>query len=71
MATSLTWIYACHLNKTQSRRHAVTGRNHFAFSDGRRLIAQTALEKDFQLVCPLPRKSIINTFAAALMKIAA
>ena len=71
MATSLTWIYACHLNKTPSRRHAVKGRNHFAFSDVRRLIAQAALEKDFQLVCPLPRKSIANTFAAAIMKIAA
>ncbi len=70
MATSLTWIYACHLNKTPSRRHAVKGRNHFAFSDVRRLIAKTALEKDFQLICPLPRKSIVNTFAAALMKIA-
>ena len=71
MATSLTWIYACHLNKTPSRRHAVKGRNHFAFSDVRRLIAQTALEKDFQLVCPHPRKSIVNTFAAAFMKMAA
>ena len=71
MATSLTWIYACHLNKTPSRRHAVKGRNHFAFSDVRRLIAQAALDKDFQLVCPLPRKSMVNTFAAALMKIAA
>lgn len=71
MATSLTWIYACHLNKTPSRRHAVKGRNHFAFSDIRRLIAQAALDKDFQLVCPLPRKSMINTFAAAFMKMAA
>ena len=71
MATSITWIYACHLNKTPSRRHAVKGRNHFAFSDVRRLIAQTALDKDFQLVCPLPRKSVVNTFAAAFMKIAA
>ena len=71
MATSLIWIYACHLNKTPSRRHAVKGRNHFAFSDVRRLIAQAALDKDFQLVCPLSRKSIVNTFAAALMKIAA
>ncbi len=71
MATSLTWIYACHLNKTPSRRHAVKGRNHFAFSDVRRLIAQAALDKDFLLVCPLPRKSMVNTFAAALMKIAA
>jgi len=71
MATSLTWIYACHLNKTPSRRHAVKGRNHFAFSDVRRLIAQAALDKNFQLVCPLPRKSMANTFAAAFMRMAA
>ena len=66
MATSLTWVYACHLNKTPSRRHAVKGRNHFAFSDVRRLIAQDALDKDFQLVCPLPRKPIENSFAASV-----
>ncbi|MBU1565317.1 MAG: transposase [Proteobacteria bacterium] len=71
MATSLTWIYACHLNKTPTRRHAVKGRSHFAFSDVRRLIAQAALDKDFQLICPLPHKSIENTFAAAFMKMAA
>jgi len=71
MATSLTWAYACHLNKTPSRRHAVKGRNHFAFSDVRRLIAQDALDKDFQLVCPLPRKPIENSFAAAFMRLAA
>jgi len=29
MATSLTWIYACNLNKTPSRRHAVKGRKPF------------------------------------------
>ncbi|KGO35776.1 hypothetical protein JT06_00010 [Desulfobulbus sp. Tol-SR] len=48
MATSLTRVYACHLDKTPSRRHAVKGRNHFAFSDVRRLIARDALDKDFQ-----------------------
>jgi hypothetical protein len=71
MAISLTWVYACHLNKTPSRRHAVKGRNHFAFSDVRRLIAQDALDKDFQLVCPIPRKPIENSFAAAFMRLAA
>lgn len=71
MATSLTWVYACHLNKTPSRRHAVKGRNHFAFSDVRRLLAQEALDKDFQLVCPLPRKPSENSFAAAFLRLAA
>jgi hypothetical protein len=71
MASSLVWIYGCRLDKTPSRRHAVTGRNHFAFSDVRRLVAQAALDKDFQLLCPVPRKSVVNTLVAALMRMAA
>ena len=42
MATSLTWIYACRLGKAPSQRHAVKDRNHFAFSNVRRLVAQAA-----------------------------
>jgi DDE superfamily endonuclease len=71
MASSLVWIYGCRLDKTPSRRHAVTGRNHFAFSDVRRLVAQAALDKDFQLLCPVPRKSVVNTLVTALMRMAA
>jgi hypothetical protein len=71
MATSLTWIYACRLEKTPKRRHAVKGREHYAFSDVRRLVAQAALDKHFQLLCPVPRKSVVNTFVTALMKMAA
>ena len=71
MATSLTWIYACRLEKTPSRRHAVKGRNHYAFSDVRRLVAQAALDDNFSILCPVPRKSVVNTLVAALMRIAA
>jgi hypothetical protein len=71
MATSLIWIYACRLEKTPCRRHAVKGRNHFAFSDVRRLVAQAALDKDFALLCPIPRKPVINTLVDALMRMAA
>jgi hypothetical protein len=71
MATSLVWIYACRLEKTPSRRHAVKGRDHFAFSDVRRLVAQAALDENFPLLCPVPRKSMVNTLAAALMRITA
>ena len=42
MAIALTWIYASRLEKTPSRRHAVKGRGHFAFSDVRRLTAKAA-----------------------------
>ena len=42
MATSLTWIYACRLGKAPSQRHAVKDRNHFAFSNVRRLVTPAA-----------------------------
>jgi IS4 transposase len=35
MASSLTWMYASQLAKAPNRRHAVTGRRHYAFSDVR------------------------------------
>jgi hypothetical protein len=71
MATSLTWIYASRLAKTPSRRHIVKGRNHFAFSDVRRLIAQAALDDNFDMFFPAPRKSAFNSLVAALLRMAA
>ncbi len=71
MATSVTWIYANRLDKTPSRRHAVKGRNHFAFSDVRRLIANASTEKDFSLVCPESRKTELNSLVSVLLRIAA
>lgn len=71
MATSLTWIYASLLEKTPSRRHVVKGRNHFAFSDVRRLIAKAALDDNFGILCPVPRKSAVNSLVALLLRIAA
>ena len=71
MATSLTWIYASRLEKTPSRRHAVCGRNHFAFSDVRRLIADAALHDNFSSLFPVPRKSVVNSLVAVLLRMAA
>ncbi len=71
MATSLTWIYACRLEKTPNRRHLVNGRNHYAFSDVRRLVATAALDDNFPILCPTPRKSAINSLVTALMRMAA
>ena len=71
MATSLTWIYASRLDKTPGRRHVVKGRNHFAFSDVRRLIAEAALDDNFSILCPVPRKSTINSLVAVLLRMAA
>ncbi len=71
MATSITWIYACRLEKTPSRRHAVKGRSHFAFSDVRRLVAEASLSDDFAILCPPPSKSVLKSFVTALLRMAA
>ena len=71
MATTLTWIYACRLEKTPSRRHAVKGRGHFAFSDVRRLVAQAALDENFAILCPSPGKSVAKSFVTAQLRRAA
>jgi len=71
MATSVAWIYASRLAKTPNRRHVVKGRNHFAFSDVRRSVAQAALDKNFGILFPVPRKSAVNSLMAVLMRMAA
>ena len=71
MAASLTWIYAGRLEKTPTRRHAVAGRNHFAFSDVRRLIAEAALDDNFSRLFPKPRKTVINSLVSVLLHMAA
>ena len=71
MATSVTWIYACRLEKIPNRRHKVKGRNHFAFSDVRRLIAEAALHSDFAILCPPPGKTVTNSFVSMLLRMVA
>lgn len=64
MATTITWIYGARLQDIPERRHKVRGRNSFAFSDLRHIIAKTALTDDFDAVCykhdKLPRKSFVD-----------
>jgi hypothetical protein len=71
MATSVAWVYASRLEKTPSRRHVVKGRNHFAFSDVRRLVAKAALDDNFGILFPVPRKSVVNSLVAVLLRMAA
>ena len=71
MATSLTWIYASRLEKTPCRRHAVKGREHFAFSDIRRFVAKAVLYDNFGVLFPVPRKSVVNSLVGALLRMAA
>ena len=65
MAATITWIYGARLQDIPERRHKVRGRNSFAFSDLRHIIAKAALTHDFDAVChthdKLPRKSFVDT----------
>lgn len=65
MAATVTWIYAARLENIPERKHKVRGRNSFAFSDLRRIIAKVALSEDFDAVCDkhdkLPQKSFVDT----------
>ncbi|MBC8393179.1 MAG: transposase [Deltaproteobacteria bacterium] len=64
MAATITWIYGTRLENIPERRHKVRGRNSFAFSDLRHIIAKAALSDDFNAVCnkeqKLPRKSFVD-----------
>ena len=64
MAATITWIYGARLENIPERRHKIRGRNSFAFSDLRHIIAKAALTHDFDAVCrthdKLPRKSFVD-----------
>lgn len=71
LATSVAWVYASRIEKTPTRRHAVEGRNHFAFSDVRRSVTKAALDDNFGILFPAPRKSVVNSLVAVLLRMAA
>ena len=71
MATSAAWIYASRMEKTPSRRHIVEGRNHFAFSDVRKSVAQAAADSNFGILFLVPRKSVLNSLVDVLLRMAA
>lgn len=71
MASTITWIYADRLKADPERRHKVKGRTSFAFSDVRRLIAEAALNEDFDRLCPKPGNSPKNSFVAVLLRMVA
>ena len=71
MAATITWIYGARLENTPERRHKVKGRNSFAFSDLRHIIANTALSEDFDALCHKQDKLSRKSFVAALLRMAA
>ena len=71
MATTVTWIYADRLKADPERRHKVKGRTSFAFSDIRRIIAEAALDVNFDRVCPRPGNPLRNSLVAVLLRMVA
>ena len=71
MASTITWLYADRLKADPERRHKVKGRTSFAFSGVRRLIAEAALNDDFDRVCPKPGKPTKNSLVAVLLRMVA
>ena len=71
MATTLTWIYADRLRCAPDRKYKIRGRTGFAFSDVRRIIAEAALDKNFQSVCPLPVQRPQKSFVKELLRMVA
>lgn len=71
MAATVTWVYADRIDHAPQRCYAVNNRQHFAFSDVRKLITQAALDKDFVTVCPKPGKPTRNSFIGALLRMVA
>jgi hypothetical protein len=71
MATTLTWVYADRLQSAPDRKFKIRGRSGFAFSDVRRIIAEAALDQDFQSICPLPKQRPQNSFVQILLRMVA
>ena len=59
------------LEKIPRRRHRVNDRDHFAFSDVRRSFPQAALVDNFGVLLLVPCKSVVNSLAAVMLRMAA
>jgi hypothetical protein len=71
MAATLIWVYADRLQDAPDRRHKIRGRSSFAFSDVRRILAEAALNPDFQSICPRPVQTLQNPFIKVLLRMVA
>jgi len=71
MAATIIWIYGAQLENTPERRYKVKGRNSFAFSDLRHIVAKVALSEDFGGVCHKYEKLSRKSFVSALLRMVA
>jgi len=62
----------CHATQdSETQTCCETSRNHYAFSNVRRDIAETGISDDFCTICSYERKSIVNSVVASLLRMAA
>jgi len=71
MATTLTWVYADRLQCAPNRKYKIRGRASFAFSDVRKIIAEAALDQNFQSICPVPDQRPQKSFVKTLLRMVA
>jgi hypothetical protein len=68
IVTTLIWIYADRLQNEPDRRRRIRGRNSVAFSDVRIIIADAALDPNFQSVCHRLTQTVQNSFIKILLR---
>jgi hypothetical protein len=68
MVTTLIWICADRLQNEPDRQRGIRGRNSIAFSDVRIIIADAALDPNFQSVCHRLTQTVQNSFIKILLR---
>ncbi len=64
-------MHTLHSLRSNLKEEFASSRNHFAFSDIRRLISKEASNDQFSQLCPAPRKFMVNSVITMMLKMAA
>ncbi len=70
-ATTITWIYAEHLNQAPIRRYASENTTEYAFADVRRSLARHLAKAGFGIDCQDPGKPDRNPLISTVMRLVA
>ena len=70
-ATTITWIYAEHLNQAPIRRYASGKTTEYAFADVRRSLARLLAKEGFGIDCQDPGKPDQNPLISTVMRLVA
>jgi hypothetical protein len=70
-ATTITWVYAAHLEKAPIRRYASDTTTEYAFGDVRRALAKEIGRGGFGIHCHDPGKPDDKSLISVIMKLVA